>query len=225
MELYQRDHVRSAANARTRDGRHAEFVGEAVGMLGAKLEYQTVRLLIHGGDEKLDHIAGLVFEFYPQILASQPRRGVLECLQEFSSGDAVVAIIADPRLQEAGDQTAHGAAAIDEILLHAPDFGDVEMRFNRLTICPDDGQRERRRGSDRDAGASRLSGRAIAGGGSFRCVHKLRNFESYSPSAFTEAIASFSACSASRGSLRATNAATTAKANAPDRQPASPAAW
>ena len=45
----------------------------------------------------------------------------------------------------------------------------------------------------------------------------------YSPSAFTEAIASFSACSGARGSLRATIAAAVANANVPQRQPANPA--
>jgi hypothetical protein len=36
----------------------------------------------------------------------------------------------DPRLQEAGDEAAHSAATIDnKVLLHAANFGDVEMRF------------------------------------------------------------------------------------------------
>jgi acyl-CoA hydrolase len=80
-----------------------------------------------------------------QILATEHGSGVLKRLEEFPGGDAVIEIIADPRLQEAGDEAAHSAATIDKVLLHAANFGDVEMRFNRFAIGPD--HRKWQRGS------------------------------------------------------------------------------
>lgn len=53
----------------------------------------------------------------------------------------MIAVFANPGLKKAGDQPADRAAAIDKVLLHATDFGDMEMWLNRLAIRPYDGQR------------------------------------------------------------------------------------
>lgn len=110
-------------------------------MLGAKLENQSIRLLFDGGNDELNDVAGLVFKFHRQVLVPENGSRVLECLQKFSSGDAVVVVFADPGLEKTRDKAAHGAAAIDKILLHAADFSHVEMRLNRFAVCPQDGQR------------------------------------------------------------------------------------
>jgi hypothetical protein len=100
------------------------------------LKDQPVRFLFDGGDDELNDVAGFVFEFDWQILGTQHGSGVLERLEEFPGGDTVIQIVADPRLEKACNQAAHGAAAIDKVLLHAADFGDVEMRLNRFAIGP-----------------------------------------------------------------------------------------
>ena len=127
---------------------------------------------LHSDLEALDSVAARIDK------ATDIGRRVLERLQQLSRSDAVVHIFTDPCLKKAGNEAAYSAPAIDEVLLHAADLGHMEMRLDRFAIGPDDGQRERRCGSERglqsrdgNARFNRTRCGATAGGGIVGCVH------------------------------------------------------
>ena len=128
-------------------------------MFGAELKDQSIRLLFDGGDDELDDVAGLVLEFNRQVFTTENRSCVLKRFQEFFRRDAMIEILADPGLKKTSNETAHGAAAIDEVLLDATDLGDVEMWLNRLSVSPEYGERQGRCSSKR--GLERRNGNAL----------------------------------------------------------------
>ena len=98
--------------------------------------------MLNRDDTELDDVAGLILQLDRKVLFAEHRRGEDEGFEEFSAGDTVIRVVADPRLQEAGCKAADGAAAVDEVFLDATDFRHVKMGFNRFAIGPDDRERK-----------------------------------------------------------------------------------
>ena len=115
-------------------------------MLARDLDAERVGRRLDGGQFNLHDIAGLVFELHRKVVPAQHRRGQFDRAEQLPGGDAMIGVLADPGLKKAGPAPAKRPAAIDEIALHPPDLGDMEMRLDRLAVSPDDGERPVRMG-------------------------------------------------------------------------------
>ena len=60
---------------------------------------------------------------------------------ELARFESMIGIAGDPSLQQTTFYAASGAAAINEVLLHMPDLGDMEMGGNEATIRQREGEK------------------------------------------------------------------------------------
>ena len=85
-----------------------------------------------------DGAAVLVFDHEREIVVAQNGRAEFEDLQQLAGVQAVINVGRDQQLQLAVEVGARRASAIDEVLLHATDFGDVKVSGHDVIVRKDD---------------------------------------------------------------------------------------
>lgn len=96
-------------------------------VLGAQPQNEGVVRWFDGRDGKLRDERGFVLHIHIEVVGLQHWAGFVENAEQFASGQAVVGVVGQPSLQTTGAVVAHSAAAVDEVFIHARDFGDVSM--------------------------------------------------------------------------------------------------
>lgn len=115
----------------------AHVFGEAIGVLVRESESQVFvhHFGISNGILRDDAI--FVFDFYIQVIMRKNALSQVQDGAEFAGAQAVILIVCDPRLKDARGNLANRAAAIDELLCDAANFGDVKMRGNGIAVGED----------------------------------------------------------------------------------------
>lgn len=117
----------AATGARLAGLRHAHIRGEAVGMLGAE-EEDPFLAFDDAAEHREDREEGeVVLDLERQGRRTDQLGAATEDLQGLRATDAVLGVIGGPELQAGGDLGPDRAAAIDETLLHAGHFGEVQV--------------------------------------------------------------------------------------------------
>lgn len=99
-------------------------------VLGAQPQNEGVVRWFDGRDGKLRDERGFVLHIHIEVVGLQHWAGFVEDAQELPSGQTVMGVIGQPGLQATGAVVAQRAAAVDEVLVHAGNFGDVGVRRN-----------------------------------------------------------------------------------------------
>ena len=103
-------------------------------MLVGELEDDGVGGDLVAGEGVLGNHAVLVFDLHRDGFVGEVSLRLVEDGGHFAGFDAVVVVLADPNLELAGERLAERSAAVEEGLLHAADFGDVEGDRDRRAI-------------------------------------------------------------------------------------------
>ena len=119
-----------------------EFLGEAVGVLGAELEAKSAIDDVGAGHGKLRDELSFVLDFHRHREVVKEAVGMTENGGELSGREAVVDVVRDPGLEQAMLQCPQDAAAVDERLLYMADLGDVEVRGDQTAIGQGEGNEE-----------------------------------------------------------------------------------
>jgi len=101
--------------------------GEAVGLFADEGEGEGFVGEVEVVDRVLGGDVGAVFDFDGEVGGVEDWFGEVEDVREFGGGEAVVGVVGDPGLEETGGGVTAGASAVDEVLVDAADFGDVEV--------------------------------------------------------------------------------------------------
>lgn len=91
-----------------------------------------------GGGWKCDCAAVFVFDDDGKVVVAKDGGGQIEYLGQFAGGQAVLDIVGDEELELTVGGAAGGAAAVDEVFLHAADFGHMEVRGHDVVVGEDD---------------------------------------------------------------------------------------
>ncbi len=115
------------------ENRESAFIGGEAGcVFGAELKEDSRRCDAGGGERILSDGLVFVLDFDGKITRLDEWLSDGKNLRELGRFQAVCKIGRDPDLKEAGVLLSNCAAAVDEVLSDASDFGDVEVRGNFL---------------------------------------------------------------------------------------------
>jgi len=103
-------------------------------MLRGQLKLEPVRHRSTRGDRILRDDAAIPFHFDFKIVAGQNRPAKVDNIGETSGFEAMLEIIRDIGLQDAGVAVAEDATAIDKLFRDMADFGNVKMRGDLFAV-------------------------------------------------------------------------------------------
>ena len=115
----------------------AHLFGQAISVLVRESESQVFARHFGFRDGILRDNAIFVFDFHIQVIMRKNALSQVQDGTEFAGAQTVILIVCDPRLKNARGNLANRAAAIDELLRDAANFGDVKMRRNGITVRED----------------------------------------------------------------------------------------
>ena len=75
-----------------------------------------------------------MFDDDGEIIPPEDGGGQLENFGEFPCGEAVIGVVGDKKLELAMSGATGGAAAVDEVFLHAANFSDVKVGGHDVSV-------------------------------------------------------------------------------------------
>jgi hypothetical protein len=108
--------------------------GKAIGVFRAEFNPQAGRMGAEVAHRVLRDATVVVFDLHRHFGRGEQGQSHPNDLGEFGRVQTMVRIVSDPDLQHAGRLRTHGSTAVDEVLLHAGDFGHVKMGGDHFAV-------------------------------------------------------------------------------------------